>query len=69
MAIVAEYRDPAGPYVVIRDDDYAHKTPEQMASDRAAANKVICEVFARGYFARQAACAKRYEKMHERARR
>lgn len=61
MAIVAEYRDPAGPYVVIRDDDYAHKTPEQMARDRAAANKTILEIFARNYYARQAKCAKQYE--------
>lgn len=61
MAIVAEYRDPAGPYVVIRDDDYVHKTPEQMARDRAAANKTILEIFARNYYARQAECAKQYE--------
>lgn len=69
MAIVAEYRDPAGPHVVIRDDDYAHKTPEQMESDRVAENKVICDVFARGCLASQAACAERYEKIHERASR
>lgn len=66
MAIVAEYRDPAGPYVVIRDDDYAHKTPEQMARDRAAANKTILEIFARNYYTRQAECAKRYEEARNR---
>lgn len=61
MAIVAEYRDPAGPYVIIRDDDYAHKTPEQIQRDRAAANRTILEIFARNHYVRQAECAKRYE--------
>lgn len=60
MAIVSEYRDPCGAHVIIRDDDYAHKPPSQKRAERTAANAVILGAFTRGYYARQAECARQY---------
>lgn len=60
MAIVAEYRAKCGAHVVIRDDDYAHKSPEQRRREHEEGSWEILQIFAKNYYARQEECAREY---------
>lgn len=68
MAVVAEFRTSCGALVVIHDDAYAGKTAEELKRMKAEGDRVIAEIFAKGYLERQAACRERRERELERRR-